>query len=304
MRKHGSVSAALAGLAVIALAGCIGAPTGTAPDIPSESSGSTSAGANSLASSAAPVTRAPTTTRSATGARPSTRSAPGARSGSAPGARSGAAPGAPPSARPSASSVSFVQANSIPFPVAVGNTWVYQTKAVGQTRKTTNRIVAARAVPAGYQVTVSSTTNMTGAAVQSVYLFYPDGTVGIPVPQLNGVSAVGGGIRWPDAAALASGRAYHSVLRLRVNQTGQYEDANVTVQGAGTTSVSVPAGTHQASVVDTIIVAKAMTAAQTTWIAQGIGPVRTEMVIWAPGTTELTTNQLLSFTRVAVGIGS
>jgi hypothetical protein len=199
-----------------------------------------------------------------------------------------------------------VQANSIPFPVAVGNTWVYQTKASGQTHQTTNRIVAARAVPAGYQVTVSSTTNVAGAgaAVQSVYLFYPDGTVGVPVPSLNGVSAVGGGIRWPDAAALASGRAYHSVLRLRVNQTGKYEDATVTVHGAGTTSVSVPAGTHQASVVDTIIVAKAMTATVTTWIAQGIGPVRTESAIWAPGATELTTNQLLSFTRVAVGIGS
>jgi len=301
MRKHGSVSAVLAGLAVIVLAGCIGGPAGTAPDIP-QSSGSTLAGANSLASSAAPVTSAPTTTRSATRARPSTRSAAGARSGSAP----GAPPSSAPSARPSASSDSFVQANSIPFPVAVGNTWVYQTTAVGQTGQTTNRIVAAGAVPAGYQVTMSSTTNITGAAaaVQSVYLFYPDGTVGIPVPPLNGVSVVGGGIRWPDAAALASGRAYHSVLRLRVNQTGQYEDASVTVQGAGTTSVSVPAGTYQASVVDTIIVAKAMTVAVTTWIAQGIGPVRTEVVIRAAGTTELTTNQLLSFTRVAVGIGS
>ena len=278
MRKHGSVSAVLAGLAVIVLAGCIGTPAGTAPDIPGKSSGSTLAGANSLAPSAAPATSAPTTTRSATRARPSTRSAPGAR--------------------PSASSDSFVQANSIPFPVAVGNTWVYQTTAVGQTGQTTNRIVAAGAVPAGYQVTMPSTTNITGAAaaVQSVYLFYRDGTVGIPVPPLNGVSVVGGGIRWPDAAALASGRAYHSVLRLRVNQTGQYEDASVTVQGAGTTSVGVPAGTYQASVVDTIIVAKAMTVAVTTWIAQGIGPVRTEVVIRAAGTTELTTNQLLSFT--------
>ena len=85
---------------------------------------------------------------------------------------------------------------------------------------------------------------------------------------------VGGGILWPDAAVLASGQAYHSALRLLVIQTGGYEDANVTVQGGGTTSVSVPAGTYQASVVDTVIAAKAVTVAVTTWIAQGIGPVR------------------------------
>jgi hypothetical protein len=199
-----------------------------------------------------------------------------------------------------------VQANSIPFPVAVGNTWLYQTTAVGQTGQTTNRIVATGAVPAGFEVTISSTTNVPGAAAaaQSVYLFHPDGTVGIPEPALSGVSVVGGGIRWPDAAALASGRAYHSVLRLRVDQTGQYEDASVTVQGAGTTSVSVPAGAYHTSVVDTIIVSKAITVAVTTWIAQGIGPVRTAVVIRAAGTTELATNQLLSFTKGAMGIGS
>lgn len=279
MSKHGSARAVLAGAAIIALAGC-GVPSATAPDIPSQTgpsqTGQSQAGATSRPSSAAPVSSGRQSATSAT------------------------------SGRQREISQSFVTANSIPFPVAVGNTWVYQTTAVGQTGQTTNRIVAAGAVPAGYQVTMPSTTNITGAAaaVQSVYLFYRDGTVGIPVPPLNGVSVVGGGIRWPDAAALASGRAYHSVLRLRVNQTGQYEDASVTVQGAGTTSVGVPAGTYQASVVDTIIVAKAMTVAVTTWIAQGIGPVRTEVVIRAAGTTELTTNQLLSFTRVAVQIGS
>ena len=151
-----------------------------------------------------------------------------------------------------------MKANSIPFPVAVGNTWVYQTTASGQTGQTTNRIISAGPSPAGYQVTMSSTTDIAGTAtaVQPVYLFYPDGTIGYPVPPVNGLSVASGRIRWPDAAGLASGRAYHSVLRILDSQTGQYENANVTVQGAGTTSVRVPAGTYQASVVDTIIAAK------------------------------------------------
>ena len=205
-----------------------------------------------------------------------------------------------------------MQASSLPFPVAVGNTWVYRTTAGGETGQTTNRIVSAEPVPAGYEVTMSSTTDVAGTAtaILPVYVFYPDGTIGYPVPPINGVSVAGGGIRWPDAAGLASGRAYHSVLRIRDSQTGQDENANVTVQGLGTTSVSVPAGTYQASVVDTIIAAKvggyATTVEVTTWIAPGIGPVKTEELIWAAGKTELTTtNELLSFTKGAVvGIGS
>jgi len=271
MGKHGSARAVLAGAAIIALAGC-GVPAATAPDIPSETGRSTSTSATSQASSASPVT----------------------------------------SARQSGTSKSFVKANSIPFPVAVGNTWVYQTTAGGQTGQTTNRIVSAGPGTAGYEVTMSSTTDVaaTATAVQLVYVFYPDGTIGYPVPPVNGVSVAGGGIRWPDAATLASGRAYHSMLRILLGQTGQYENANVTVQGAGTTSVSVPAGTYQASVVDTTITAKVggypTTVEVTTWIAQGIGPVETVELIRSAGKTELTTtNALLSFTKGAVvAVGS
>ena len=280
MSKHGSARVVLAGAAIIALAGC-GVPTATAPNIPGETERSTSTAATSQASSAAPVTSGHQSATSVT------------------------------SARQSGISKSFVKANSIPFPVAVGNTWVYQTTASGETGQTTNRIVSARPVAAGYEVTMSSTTDVAGTAtaVQPVYLFYPDGTIGYPVPPINGVS-VTGGIRWPDAAGLASGQTYHSVLRVLDSQTGQYENANVTVLGAGTTSVSVPAGTYRASVVDTTIAAKVgsyiTTVEVTTWIAQGIGPVKTKELILAAGTTELiTTNELLSFTKGAVvGIGS
>jgi DUF3108-like len=282
MGKHGPARAVLAGAAIIVLAGCTGVGTATAPDVPGEAVGSTSTHATSPASSAA--------------------------QGSG---RQGAS-SATSERQQRETSQSFVQANSIPFPVAVGNTWVYQTTASGETGQTTNRIVSAGPGPAGYEVTMTSTTAVAGTAtaVPLVYVFYPDGTIGYAVPPINGVSVAGGGIRWPDAAGLASGRAYHSVLRILVAQTGQYENADVTVQGAGTTSVSVPAGTYQASVVDTTITAKVggytTTVEVTTWIAQGIGPVETVELIRSAGNTELTTtNALLSFTKGAVaGVGS
>ena len=266
MSKHGSARAVLAGAAIaatLALAGCGGVPKGTRPDVPGENAGGTgAAAATSQLSCTAPLTTRPNTLQG------------------------------------TAATKSFAKANSIPFPVAVGNTWVYQTRADGQTGRTTNRIVAAGPGSSGYRVTVSSTTAVGGSAGTAVPVstFYPNGTIGYPIPQVSGVP-VTGTVRWPDAEGLASGKIYRSTLHIEGG------DADVTVQGVGTSSVSVPAGTYRASVVKTTITAQGQTVEVTVWIAQGTGPVKTEVVIRAPGGTGLTTNELLSFTKAASVIG-
>ena len=267
MSKHGSARAILAGsaiAAIVALTGCGGVPKGTKPDVPGGNAGGTAAAAaTSRLSSTAPLTTGPNSLQGA------------------------------------ATAKSFAKANSIPFPVAVGNTWVYQTQSGGQTGRTTNRIVGAGPGSAGYRVTVSSTTEVGGSAstVVSVYTFYPDGTIGYPVPPVSGVPVTGSVVRWPDAEGLASGKIYRSVLHF---QGGK---AEVTVQGTGTRSVSVPAGTYQASVVLTTIYAQGETIEVTVWIAQGTGPVKTQVLIRAPGGTGLITNELLSFTKAVSVIG-
>jgi hypothetical protein len=262
MSKHGSARVVLAGAAIaatLALAGCGGVPKGTRPDVPGENAGGTGAAA---ASSRLSSTARPDTLQGAT-------------------------------------AKSFAKANSIPFPVAVGNTWTYQTRAGGQTGRTTNRIVAAGPGSGGYRVTVSSTTDFGGSASTAVpvYTFYPNGTIGYPVPPVSGVPVTGFDIRWPDAAGLASGKIYRSTLHIKGG------DADVTVQGAGTTSVSVPAGTYRASVVTATISAQGQTIEVTVWIAQGTGPVKTEVVIRAPGGTDLTRNELVSFTKAVSVVG-
>ena len=263
MSKHGSARVVLASAAIVAtaaLAGCGGVPKGTKPDVPGENAGGTAAAAaTSRLSSTTPLT---------------TR-------------QSAVAEG------------SFAKANSIPFPVAVGNTWVYQTQAGGQTGRTTNRIVAAGPGSAGYRVTVSSTTDVGGSAstVMPVYTFYPDGTIGYPVPSVSGVPGTGSDVRWPDAAGLASGQVYHSVLHVAG------ENADVTVQGTGTASISVPAGSYRASVVKTTISVQGQTVEVTVWIAQGTGPVKTQVLVRAPGGTGLTTYELLSFAKAVSAIG-
>ncbi len=292
MSKHVSalVGAALAG---VVLAGCSGVPKGTAPQVSSQT--------------------AATGATSSAGGSPSSQSsspAPGGSSGqgsSGPSSSGPAASSATDSVRPGVASASFAKANSIPFPVALGNTWVYQTKIGGASGRTTNRIVATGPGSAGYLVSVSSATNVTGASSAGTagYTFYPDGTVGYPAPTLNGVSVTGGSIRWPNAAALASGRAYHSTLQIQVG-SGQTEDAGVNVYGAGTETVIVPAGTYQASVVVTTITAKGETIVVTTWIAQGVGTVKTQIQVNGAGAAGLTTQELLSFTKAksVVGDGS
>lgn len=298
MSKHvpALVSVVLAGLVV---AGCSGVPKGTAPQVSSQTTptaATSSAGTSQSSQSSSAI--------------PGSTSQPGgpAPTGSGQGGSSGT-DSVPGGVRQGVASKSFAKANSIPFPVRVGNTWVYQTKIGGASGRTTSRIVAASPGSAGYLVTVSSATNVTGASSAGTagYTFYPDGTVGYPAPAINGVAVTGGGIRWPSAAALASGRAYHSTLKIQVGSSGQAEDAGVNVYGAGTETVTVPAGTYQASVVETTITAKGETIVVTTWIAQGVGTVKTQIQVNGAGAAGLTTTEeLLSFTKAKslVGDGS
>ena len=122
----------------------------------------------------------------------------------------------------------------------------------------------------------------------------------------HGVSVVSGnGVIWPDAAGVASGRPYHSALNIKLS-SGVFETANVTVQGGGTQSVSVPAGTYRATLVTMSIVTKVGSFTSISmlkvWTAPGTGPVKTEQIIKAGGKTQLTTTTtLLSFTKQAAG---
>jgi hypothetical protein len=295
MSKHGSAAVALSGMALagLVLAGCSGSvPKGTTPQVTSNSASSPRVTAGTSGNG----------TQAASGSPGS--SSPGASSpGSSAGQSTGSAAGSQPAIRPGAASKTFAKANSIPFPVAIGNTWVYQTRAGGATGKTTNRIVAAGPGSAGYLVTMSSATSLPGSGSDgtSGYTFYPDGTIGYPAPSVSGVAVTGGGIRWPNATALASGHAYHSTLQLQVGGTQQ--TAGVNVYGAGTETVTVPAGTYQASVVVTTITAKGETIVVTAWIVQGIGTVKTQIQVYGAGAAGLTTSELLSFTKVKSTIG-
>jgi len=250
-------AAALAGVAVIALAGCgSAASTSAAP------------GGSPAASTSA--------TASATTSADATTSPSGAAGTSA----------------------------SAPFPVAVGNTWIYQAvTSINNAHSTdTKKVLTVTPTSGGREVTMSDTVIPGSATATQKYLFYDNGQIGFPISSSHGVTLVSGnGIVWPNAADLAAGKAAHSTSKIKLS-SGQYETADVTVSGGGTQSVSVPAGTYQATLVNMTIVTHLGSFTSTItikeWTAPGTGPVKSEEVIKAAGQSQVTsTEALLSFKK-------
>jgi hypothetical protein len=205
---------------------------------------------------------------------------------------------------PNANSNAYVPTGSISFPAAVGDTWIYQqTAGVNGSRVLqTNRVLSVTSTNGSRRVVMSVAADADGNRTSSeqTLIFYANGSIGYPVAGSE-VSVLGNGVLWPSAAGLESGRAYRSVLPVKVNK-GSASDANVTVQGSGTHSVTVPAGTFQATLVTTTVVVKVGGFATTediqTWVASGTGTVKSEVTLLTGGHSKTTTTQeLVSFTK-------
>jgi hypothetical protein len=196
------------------------------------------------------------------------------------------------------------------FPVAVGNTWVYETRlsSLGERGTVTNEMTAVVPVASGQRVTMTGTFQLAGAAktvTHSTYIFHSDGSITYPLSQLGGtgVSVSAGGVFWPPASAIASGRPYKSTKQLTYTQDGASvkRTVHVTVQGAGSGTVTVPAGTYHATIVDMTLATSvdgiSLDIEVRTWIANGVGPVKSEALTDDAGASHLTSVQELKSFR-------
>lgn len=205
----------------------------------------------------------------------------------------------------SSATTSTTSADSLPFPVGVGDTWTYKT-TFGQT---VNKMTAVTPVSGGQQVTMATTSTVDGTTSRNTgyYVVHSNGEISLPLSQFDTSSSttvklISGGVYWPPAAQLAAGDTSHSTIKIEFSQGGvsQKVDAHITVKGAGTQKVTVPAGSYSATVVN-------MTMAETiegiavstqvrTWLASGVGPVKTEVTIDEGGSNHVVaTDQLVSF---------
>ena len=187
------------------------------------------------------------------------------------------------------------------YPVAVGNTWVYQVTTVGVPGGTAiDKITAVVPAAGGDQVT--TTHEFHGATVRETLLFGSNGTISMPLPALGSSTfkIKSGGIVWPSHAQIMSGQPYNSTIKATVAIAGQTHSVSthVTVQGAGSATVTVPAGTYHATVIDDTLTEKFMGISVSirirTWLAPGIGPVKSEVT--TNGTT-VSGEELKSFTK-------
>jgi hypothetical protein len=236
-------------------------------------------------------------------------SSPGSASGS-PGGSAGSSPSgsasksaAGSSTAPPAQNAAGTTASLANYPIAVGDTWVYRSSLGGTV---TNKMTAVTPVSGGQQVTEVNTIDLTGSptTTRNTYIFHSDGSITYPSSGFGSDVSIQGGIDWPPPAALASGQPYKSTLHITLNESGQQvsETAHITVRGAGTATVTVPAGTYQATIVDMTMSVTVkgfpVSTEVRTWLANGIGPVQSEVVSTALSTTHLVDQQKLeSFTK-------
>ncbi len=198
---------------------------------------------------------------------------------------------------------------SLPFPTTAGDTWIY-SNTNGTTSE--NKIVSVTQVSSGQQVLMDGIFKDNGTTTSShfSYIIEPNGQIMLPFSQFDssesGVSVklVTGGLYWPSAAELASGQAHHSTLTIDFTVAGKTEQVvtHITATGGGTQSVTVPAGTYSATVVNMLESEKfdgiSLSTDIKTWLASSVGPVQTE-IISVDGTTQGVTNkeELTSFVK-------
>jgi hypothetical protein len=194
------------------------------------------------------------------------------------------------------------------FPAAVGDTWVYETSLASGTHGTiTNRMTRVVPVAGGQRVTMETINHAIGTGSQGkfTYIFHSDGSVTVPFTQFGSesVKVTSGSIMWPSESDLASGQTRHSTLVFAVTTAGHviHVRAHVTVKGGGTQSVTVPAGNYQAQVVDETIREKfdgvSIGITVETWLATGVGPVKSQLLSKGPGSVPGTVEELKSFTK-------
>ena len=202
-----------------------------------------------------------------------------------------------------------VAAGALPFPDTVGDTWKYNNTN-GTTSE--NKIGAVTPVSSGQQVTMDTTfiDNGTSTHASYEYIVEPNGEIALPTSQFapseSGVTmkVLSGGIYWPSAAQLASGQPVHTTLSMQITVAGKTQTIteHITSQGQGTQSVTVPAGTFSASVVNVQEAATIdgynTTLDDKTWFASGVGPVQSELIDIAGGKTSIDNKEeLTSFVK-------
>jgi hypothetical protein len=203
-----------------------------------------------------------------------------------------------------------ISGDSSYFPDTVGDTWVYQTQTSAGKSTATNKVTGVTSIASGTQVTLTDTNDVSGTTQSSSlqYIIHSDGSVGIPINLGSAADTVdfkvkSGGLAWPSPSQLASGQPVDDTIVMSFSEAGTTYSVtdHAVVKGEGTQSVTVPAGTYQATLIDDVetesILGTPTTFDIKTWVVNGIGPIKDTMTTGTAGDSDATTEVLQSFTK-------
>jgi hypothetical protein len=216
------------------------------------------------------------------------------------------------SSRSSAPAKSPGASASVPFPVAVGDTWTYTVENAGQPLPSVlvKKITGITPVPDGQRVSLAITYSVYGIpkTIHQDYLFGTDGSISFPPgPIPSPMSpANAGNVIVPPLSVINSARPVTWTLKdppLKLAGRKITGKTRITMQGGGTASVTVPAGTYRVTIVNMTVKAtsswvdKPIVTVQRMWFAPHVGEVGEELIAASSGSGQVVeTEKLQSFT--------
>lgn len=192
-----------------------------------------------------------------------------------------------------------VEEVSVYYPVALGNSWSYRMTApdpIGVVTYDETMTAVEPEADGGTRVEITRDYHYENGLIADFsdaveYIFHADGSITVPYNSApDGSSAevtvTSGEMRFPTPAEFESGTPLDGAIQVTVVTEGQTINQNVayTITGQGVESVSVPAGSYDArrlaqdlTVDMPDLGVSGLTINTVTWLAEGVGAVRTEV---------------------------
>jgi hypothetical protein len=186
------------------------------------------------------------------------------------------------------------------MPAQLGDTWGYDmdSSVFGKGTETL-KITAVKPVAGGQLATMVASMRLAGSKAPlnftSQFTAAADGSVTFASTSVMGAKFAFSGVSWPSLSTLTPGRPRTTTI----TQAGSPTNEHLTITDIGLASVTVPAGSYQATLLEQTVTGSAGNQTTVkTWIVSGIGEVKTETTVIVEGKPFATSVETLtSFTK-------
>ena len=213
-----------------------------------------------------------------------------------------AAQGQPGSQGPSGTTAGAPAVASTVLPAQLGNTWVYAVDSTALGKGTeTSRISAVTPAAGGQRATLMTSLRLAGAKqpfrFASQFIAGADGSIKFGSTSFMGSRLASVNVNWPSPASLTPGHPRTSTV------TGSFlgfkTTERLTITEVGPATVTVPAGTYRATLLEQIVTSRGGgREVIKSWVVNGIGQVKTDTSVLVKGTREVSlVQELTSFTK-------